>query len=83
MPIYDIINSKTDLFFINQKVYYIKNNKVKKGVITKINNEDIYVSRFKYCCFKTIVYPKYNCFLTKELATSSLREHLYESFRTF
>lgn len=64
--------SFNSLFYINQRVYYIQNNKVKKGIITKIINEDVYVSRFKYCCFKTIVYPNHNCFLTKELATRAL-----------
>lgn len=65
-------NPNNKLFCINQQVFYIKDNKVKKGIITKISNDDIYVSRFKYCCFKTLIFPWHNCFLTKELAKYTL-----------
>lgn len=76
--------SFNSVFYVNQKVYYIKNNKIKKGIIVKIINDDVYVSRFKYCYFKTIVYPNHNCFLTKELATRALMwGNMHGSFRTF
>lgn len=64
------LNNK--LFYINQRVYFIENNKVKRGIITKIINDNVYASRFKCCWFQTLVYPWCNCFLTKELPNYTL-----------
>lgn len=68
-----IANTKTH-YYINQQVYFILNNKIRKGkIVKKIDNESYYVSRF---LFRHRVFPGFNCFCTKELAAYVLQLQL-------
>lgn len=61
---------KYDTYIKGTTVYYILNNKIKKGTIIKIDNNIVYVCRFKWFpLFKHKVVPGINCFKTKELTT--------------
>lgn len=60
---------KTNLYIKESTVYYISNNKIKKGIIIDIVFNKFYVCKFRWFpFFKKEMVPGIDCFATKTLA---------------
>lgn len=60
---------RSNLYMKNSTIYFISNNKIKKGIIIEIKHNKFYICRFKYFPFlKKEMVPGIDCFATKNLA---------------